>query len=335
MNTPAQDASPPEPATGPTRGQLRVLLVTGMSGAGKTSALKSLEDLGFEAIDNIPLGLLGNLFLPLQREFGDTASRRPIAIGIDIRTRDFSVAAFSAMVSALRARPEIEAQVIFLDCSDADLQRRYAETGHRHPLAGDGSASDGIAAERLILSELQKSADQVIDTTDINVRTLKRTLQSQFADDYESELALFVTSFSYPRGVPRDSDMVFDIRYLLESDPIGHRRVESAMADVGNEQEIAAAVARDSGFMEFFDRLTALLRRLLPRYAAEGKSYLTIAIGDGDGHRGAVFVAERLTSVLTDEGWRVHLQHRELDKQDGNRRDSDRRLKPQEESKQT
>ena len=335
MNTPTHENSAPVSVTGPTKGRLRVLLVTGMSGAGKTSALKGLEDLGFEAIDNIPLGLLGNLFLPLQREFGDSAARRPIAIGIDIRTRDFSVDAFSTMVGALRARPEIEAQVIFLDCSDDDLQRRYAETGHRHPLAGDGSASDGIAAERLILSDLQRSADHVIDTSDMNVRTLKRTLKDRFADEHESELALFVTSFSYRRGVPRDSDMVFDMRYLLESEPGGHRQSDSATAGAGGADEIAAAVAHDSGFMEFFDRLTAFLRPLLPRYAAEGKSYLTIAIGDGDGRRGAVFVAKRLTSVLTDEGWRVHLQHRELDRQDGNWPDSPGRLKPQEESTQT
>jgi UPF0042 nucleotide-binding protein len=241
------------------------------------------------------------------------------------------------MLSELRARPEIEAQVIFLDCSDGDLQRRYAETGHRHPLAGDGSASDGIAAERLILSDLRQSADHVIDTSDMNVRTLKRTLESQFAGTHESELALFVTSFSYRRGVPRDSDMVFDIRYLLESEPGGHRPSDRASAGAGGAQAIAAAVADDSGFMEFFDHLTALLRRLLPRYAAEGKSYLTIAIGDGDGRSGAVFVAERLTNVLTDEGWRVHLQHRELDKQgqDSTRRDTIPRLQPQEESKQT
>jgi UPF0042 nucleotide-binding protein len=290
-----------------------------MSGAGKTSTLKGLEDLGFEAIDNISLGLLGNLFLPLQREFGDSAARRPITIGIDIRTRDFSVAAFSTIVGALRARPEIAAEVIFLDCSDGGLQRRYAETGHRHPLAGDGSASDGIAAERLILSDLRQSADHVIDTSDVTVGVLKRTLRDHFSNKQEPELALFVTSFSYCHGVPRDADMVFDIRYLLESEPASHRQSYSTTAGAGGAEEIGADVARDNGFMEFFDQLTAFLHTLLPRYAAEGKSYLTIAIGDGDGRRGAVVVAEQLTSVLVDEGWRVHLQHRELNRQDGSR----------------
>jgi UPF0042 nucleotide-binding protein len=289
--------------------KLRVLLVTGMSGAGKTSALKCLEDMGYEAVDNIPLSLLGNLVLPRNPSKATMRFQRPIAIGVDIRTRDFGVSALVAMLAGLKDLNLLETKLLFLDCSDAALMRRYAETRHRHPLAAGGSIADGIAAERKVLAELRESADLVVDTTDLILGGLKQVLQRHFAPETQSELALFVTSFSYRRGLPRESDLVFDVRFL--PDP--------ADSKVGGA-DFTELVARDAGFMEFFARLTGFLSPLLPSYAAEGKSYLTISIGDGDGGPRAAFVADRLADWLRGQGWRSQLQHRDLENSRGGSR---------------
>ena len=164
------------PAAAPDPGRVdddkvRVLLVTGMSGAGKTSALKALEDMDYEAVDNVPLVLLSSLVLPGQRDFRERGFRRPLAIGIDIRTRDFGVEPFRQEIDRLRDESEVEVQVLFLDCDDDELRRRYAETRHRHPLAADRPVADGIARERQLMEGLRDRADMVLDTTGLGPGT--------------------------------------------------------------------------------------------------------------------------------------------------------------------
>jgi len=277
-----------------------VLLVTGMSGAGKTSALKAFEDMGFEAVDNVPLSLLGALVNPVQR--GGFA--RPIAIGVDIRTRDFAIDTFIKELGSLAAK------VLFVDCDDDELRRRYAETRHRHPLAQDRPVSDGITHERTLVSPLRDRADVVVDTTHFGPGELKRILGGHFGLASETGLSVFVTSFSFRHGLPREADLVFDVRFLANP------HYDPALKDLsGKDQAVAGFIAKDAGFEPFFNNLTALLSPLLPRYAAEGKSYLTIAIGCTGGRHRSVFVAEKLATWIEGEERQVHLLHRDLKKE--------------------
>ena len=276
-----------------------VLLVTGMSGAGKTSALKAFEDMGFEALDNIPLSLLESLVAPLPR---------PMAIGVDIRTRDFSIDHFLRGVEHLSADGRVSVQVVFIDCDDDELRRRYAETRHRHPLAKDRPVTDGIAQERKLIMPLRDRADLVVDTTRFGPGELKRILQGHFGEDKEQGLSVFVTSFGFKHGLPRDADLVFDVRFLRNP------HYDPALKPLsGQDGPVADFVAGDSGWNPFFDGLTGLLLPLLPRYAAEGKSYLTIAVGCTGGRHRSVFTAERLAEWLRESGQPVRLAHRDLD----------------------
>lgn len=284
-----------------------VLLVTGMSGAGKTSALKALEDMGYEAIDNVPLSLLNSLVKPPQKDFQEPGLGRPVVIGVDIRTRDFAVDSFIKELDRIPGENSLEAKVLFIDCDDDELRRRYAETRHRHPLAQDRPVSDGIAHERRLVSPLRDRADVVIDTTRFGPGELKRILSGHFGLNREPGLSVFVTSFSFRQGLPREADLVFDVRFLDNPhyDP-------SLKKLTGKDAAVGKFITRDKGFDDFFDSLVALLSPLLPRYAAEGKSYLTIAIGCTGGRHRSVFVAEKLANWLEQEDRQIHLLHREL-----------------------
>ncbi|MFO0996869.1 MAG: RNase adapter RapZ [Alphaproteobacteria bacterium] len=282
---------------------IRVVLVTGMSGAGKSSALKALEDIGYEALDNLPLSLLSGL-LP----FG-LGPGRPMAIGIDIRTRDFHVDTLLAQLSSLQSRPEIAVRFLFLDCDDEILGRRFTATRRRHPLALDRPIADGIAQERALISPLRQRADIVIDTTNLTLGALRSALNGHFGFEAQSSFLVTVMSFSYGYGLPREADIVFDVRFL--SNP---HYVESMSKLTGTDSEVAAHIEADSDFASFFDRLTALIGPLLPRYDLEGKSYLTIAIGCTGGRHRSVFVAERLAAWLANQGQRVSLRHRDVDR---------------------
>lgn len=277
-----------------------VVLVTGMSGAGRTSALKALEDLGFEALDNLPISLLERLVTPLPR---------PMAIGVDIRNRDFGAESFLKGIEHLGADGQVPVRLLFLDCDDEELRRRYAETRHRHPLAQDRPVEDGIARERAAIQPLRDKADLVIDTTALGPGDLKRLLAGQFAKEAPQGLTVFVTSFGFKRGLPREADLVFDVRFLANPhyDPVLRPRT-------GLDPGVAAFVARDPDFERFFGDLTGLLLPLLPRYAAEGKSYLTIAVGCTGGRHRSVFVAEKLAAWLAQQGQSVQLRHRDLEK---------------------
>lgn len=300
----------PTPAAGEptaTAPRLDVVLVTGMSGAGKTSALKAFEDQGFEAIDNVPLSLLNSLVTPPQSDLPGPGFKRPIAIGIDIRTRDFAVDAFIREIDRMLAESTLSARVLFIDCDDDELRRRYAETRHRHPLAQDRPVSDGIAHERRLVEALRDRADVVIDTTQFGPGELKRILSGHFGQDRQEGLSIFVTSFSFRRGLPREADLVFDVRFLRNP----HYAPELKPLS-GKDQAVGDYISEDPGFEEFFTGLTGLISPLLPRYAAEGKSYLTIAVGCTGGRHRSVFVAEKLAQWFDKEGQSIHLLHRDL-----------------------
>jgi len=284
-------------ATRPTR----VILVTGMSGAGKSSVLKGLEDLGYEAVDNIPISLITSLIS------GVRGPQRSLAIGVDIRTRDFGITPFLAELDELMAHPELDVRLLFLDCEDGKLQQRYSETRRRHPLAADRPVLDGIRHERALVSPLQDRADVVLDTTDLTLGALNNSLKGHFGLDAAPGLAVFVTSFSYRHGVPRESDLVFDVRFLKNP-----HYVQNLSGLTGLDREVGQFIETDPDFDAFLRALESLLRPLLPRFAQEGKSYLTIAVGCTGGRHRSVFVAEKLAEWLRVEGARASVVHRDI-----------------------
>ena len=236
--------------------QGRAILVTGMSGAGRSSALKALEDLGYEAVDNLPL----SLFTGLVRS-GDLFGRRPIAIGVDIRTRDFGVEPVLEELDKLMDEEALQTDVLFLDCEDDVLVRRYTETRRRHPLGGDRPLTDVIQLERRLLTHLRDRADALIDTTDMNTGELKERLAAQFSLDQTGGVGLFILSFSFRSGLPRDADLVFDVRFLVNP------HYDAALRPLtGRDPGVGAMIAADPDFEPFFADLAAMLKRLLPRY---------------------------------------------------------------------
>ena len=280
----------------------RVLLVTGMSGAGKTAALKALEDLGYEAVDNLPLSLLASLVQP-----SGAGSGRPLAIGVDIRTRDFGVEPFLHELDDLIAHPELDVKLVFLDCEDEVLRRRYTETRRRHPLALDRPVSDGIAHERRMVSPLRDRADAVIDTSSLMAGDLRRVLHGQFALSASPELAVFVVSFSYRHGLPREADLVFDVRFLENP-----HYVDALRPLTGRDRAVVDYITRDPGWQPFFESVAGMLKPLIPRFSHEGKSYLTIGVGCTGGRHRSVFAAEALAEWLRGQGLRVGLAHRDM-----------------------
>ncbi|RAU24009.1 RNase adapter RapZ [Paramagnetospirillum kuznetsovii] len=277
-------------------------MVTGMSGAGKTLALKALEDLGWEAVDNLPLSLVGSLVRP-----GEGVPR-PLAIGVDIRTRDFGVESVLAAIDRLMAERGLDVRLLFLDCDDDVLCRRFTETRRRHPLAADRPLLDGIHHERTLVSPLRARADLLIDTTSQPPGEFKRVLTGHFGLEGDRGLVVFVTSFAYRNGLPREADLVLDARFLANPHYVAELKPLT-----GKDQAVADYVAADPAFANFMDSVTHLLEPLLPRFAAEGKSYLTIAFGCTGGRHRSVAIAERIAGWLREHGSRVELRHRELD----------------------
>jgi RNase adaptor protein for sRNA GlmZ degradation len=304
MTQPPDDAAPqPAPPDRPaTAARPRVLIVTGMSGAGKSTALKALEDLGYEAVDNLPATLLA----PLMQQGPDVS--RPLALGIDVRTRDFGAAPFLDTIDALLRRADIEAGLLFLDSDDESLQRRYSQTRRRHPLAPDRPVADGIVAERRRLSPLRERATAVIDTSDLNEGDLKRVLRHNYALDRTPDMPITVLSFAFGKGVPRQADLVFDVRFLKNP-----HYDEALRPLTGEDPRVGAFVEGDADFAAFYERLKGFIAPLLPRFQAEGKSYLTIALGCTGGRHRSVHLAEKLGAWLAGSGRRVAVRHRELD----------------------
>lgn len=289
--------------------QPRVLLVSGVSGAGKSSALKLLEDIGFEAVDNMPLSLIGRLIPGLEGVEAPEPDSQPLAIGVDIRTRDFDASRLLQLLDQFSESSGVHISLLFVDCDDEVLGRRFEETRRRHPLAADRPVIDGIRRERRVMEPLRARADYVIDTTDFALGDLKAQLEHSFGLDSDPGLAIFVTSFSFKRGLPRDADLVFDVRFF--KNPHYDNKLRPL---TGRDADVQAYIEKDDAFEGFFDHLTGMTGPLLPRYRAEGKSYLTIAFGCTGGRHRSVFIAERFHAWLKENGWRAQIRHRDLDK---------------------
>ena len=278
---------------------MKLVLLTGMSGAGRSVALKTLEDHGYEAIDNLPLAFLQTV--------AKAEGERNLAIGMDVRGRDFSAATLLKTIAPLKADPGIDFQLVFLDCDDEVLRRRFSETRRLHPLALDRTILDGIHQERRLIGDLRDSADLVIDTSETSVTHLRRTVTAHFADE-EGSLSIALTSFSIKRGLPRDADIVFDVRFLKNPHYVPELKALS-----GLDAHVGAYIEKDKDFSGFYQRLTALLLPLLPRYVDEGKRYLTIAIGCTGGRHRSVFIVQKLGAFLSAEGYNVSIRHRDVE----------------------
>lgn len=274
-----------------------VFLVTGMAGAGRSTALAAFEDSGYEAVDNLPLALLHHLL--------DDAADRPLAIGIDSRTRSFDADAVLARVAALSGtrRP---IRILFLDCAGHELVRRFSETRRRHPLASDRPAGDGIAREREMLEALRRAADVVIDTTDYSSNDLRRAIATRFQPTASRGLTLTIMSFGYARGVPRDADLVFDMRFLKNPHWVAALRPLT-----GTDPAVAAHISSDPQYQPAFDAIMDLLAMLLPGYSREGRAYVTVAFGCTGGRHRSVAVAEAASNRLGSRGWSNAVVHRD------------------------
>jgi RNase adapter protein RapZ len=278
----------------------KLIIVTGMSGAGRSTALKAFEDMGYEAVDNLPLSLLPNLIVP-------TSDQPPLALGVDVRTRDFAVPALVAALDSLVEDQGLDLRIVFLDCDDDRLERRYTETRRPHPLAAERPVGDGIRLERERVRPLRDRADLVIDTSMLTPGDLKRVLHGHFHLATEPGLGIFVTSFSFRQGLPRDADLVLDVRFLRNPHYVAGLKPLS-----GKDRAVGEYIAADPDFPALFDQLCSWLKPLLPRYEREGKSYLTIAIGCTGGRHRSVYVAERLAEWLRHDGRHVSVAHRDL-----------------------
>jgi UPF0042 nucleotide-binding protein len=282
----------------------RLLLVTGLLGAGKTTVLRELEDRGWETIDNLPVRLLDRLL--------DSASpagepRPPLSIGFDSRTRGFSPHTIIALLDRLASRDDLVATSLFLDCNDRELERRYNETRRRHPLAGDLPVSSGIAAERDLLEPLRARADMVVDTSELTSNALQQLIRERFTPDFSQDMTVTVSSFGFSRAMPPVADLVFDMRFL------DNPHWDPALRPLtGRDDAVGEHIRRDPAFAEAFARIRDLLLLLLPRYAAQGKAYVHIAFGCTGGRHRSVFTAEQIAAALRGAGFSPTLLHRNL-----------------------
>ncbi len=276
-----------------------LMLITGPSGAGRTTALNALEDLGYEAIDNLPLRLVSALV--------ETAGvDRPMALGLDPRNRDFSTSALLDVIDKLALKGEIAFTVLYLDTDPEVLLRRYSETRRRHPMAPAESPEVGVRREMGLMHDIRERADMVIDTSELNVHQLKAEIERFFAPK-GYDLGLSVHSFSYKRGVPRNVDMVFDCRFL--ANPYWVKDLRSLD---GRDKKVQDYVFTDERFEVFFEKVVDLMQMLLPAYRDEGKTHVSVAFGCTGGQHRSVTLAETLAKTLADSGQAVSIRHREL-----------------------
>ena len=283
----------------------RILLVTGLSGAGKSTALRTLEDIGWEVVDNLPLSLLEHL-LSTPLSVGAATGRRPLAIGIDSRTRDFDADRIVQQIKTLTGGQDYPIETLYFDCAGSELLRRYSETRRRHPLAPDRPATDGIAAERDLMEPLRRWADYVIDTTDTDPPALQQQIRQRFGSGEHSP-NLHIMSFGFARGLPRNADSVFDLRFLRNP----HWEDELRPL-TGLDPAVGDYIAHDESYAEAMAKIEDLLLALLPRYTAEGKSYLSLAFGCTGGRHRSVHVAERIAARLREAGFSPTVEHRDL-----------------------
>ncbi len=276
------------------------VLVTGLSGSGKSSAAKAFEDLGFYCVDNLPLPLLADLLGDPQGIIGNP--EQPLAVVTDARTPDFVVG-----LPALLDRLEVCPTLVFLEASDEALVRRFSETRRRHPMASDRPVIDGIHAERDMLAELRGRADIVLDTGEWTIHDLRRQIQREFklatSDD---AMSVSIMSFGFKHGLPYGADTVFDVRFL----PNPHFQPE-LRPKTGREPEVVEFLESHDSYHQWLEKLFEFVEFLLPRYQQEARSHLTLAIGCTGGRHRSVATAEALAQRLEQAGWRIHLQHRD------------------------
>lgn len=284
-----------------TRSEPRVLIVTGMSGAGKSTALEVLEDLGWETIDNAPVRLLEGLLTT------GPAAATPLAIGVDSRTRGFDPAAILSMLDRLVARGQTDASILFLDANRHAIERRYNETRRPHPLAKGRPVGDGIKAERELLEPLRLRAEMVIDTSDYASNDLQQVVRNQFGDEARSGMTLTVTSFGFARGMPPLADLVFDMRFLDNPhwDPM-------LRPQTGLDEAVGEHIENDPAFAPAFSRIRDLVLELLPHYVEQGRAYLAIAFGCTGGRHRSVYAAQKLAGALREAGYDPTVIHRNL-----------------------
>ncbi|MGE3623944.1 MAG: RNase adapter RapZ [Bdellovibrionales bacterium] len=294
---------PPTPDSPPPQPKRRIVLLSGMSGAGLSTALKAFEDLGYEAVDNLRLGLIPALIEDMDSE------REALAVAVDTRNASFSVDDLLRVTHRLGEKSGLDVKLVFLECSDDALQRRFTETRRRHPMAIDRPVTDGIRHERELLWRLRDEADHVIDTSLLSIHELRRLIAGHYRIDNTAGLTLFITSFSYRHGVPREADMVFDARFLVN--PHWDAKLRPL---TGKDPLVAAYIHKDPDYRGFLTHMSELMLPLLPRYQQEGKSYLTIAIGCTGGRHRSVLIAEELSTVLAANGYIVGIGHRDLDR---------------------
>lgn len=277
-------------------------LITGPAGAGRTTAIHAFEDLGFEVIDNIPLSLVPRLV-------DGPSLGRPVALGLDVRNREFSTSAVLDLIDLLTANSAIALEVIYLDCSEDELIRRFNQTRRRHPLALEETPTQGIAREIDLLLPIKARADHLIDTTEMSPHDLKAEIGRVFARDSMAHMAVSVQSFSYKRGLPRGLDVVMDCRFL------NNPHWEPLLRDLdGRDPKVAEFVAADPLFDAFFAQVRDLILLLVPAYRKEGKAHLSLGFGCTGGQHRSVVLVEKMTKVLAEGGWPVSKRHRELER---------------------
>ncbi len=278
----------------------KVIIVTGPSGAGRSTAIAALEDMGHEVIDNMPLSLIPRLLAGNPME-------RPLALGIDARNRDFSPAQVLALIEDLSANSPASVELLYLECQPQVLLQRFSETRRRHPLAPAGSPSEGIAEEMALMEPLRMRADILVDTSALSPHDLREELRTRLMREGGTGLAVTVQSFSFKRGMPRGLDMVFDVRFLRNP------HWEPALRPLtGLEPPVAAHIQADPMMETFWAHLLGMMQDLLPAFEKEGKSHLSIGIGCTGGQHRSVHVAEKLGKALAEQGWQVSTRHREL-----------------------
>ncbi|WP_066795654.1 RNase adapter RapZ [Sphingomonas soli] len=285
----------------------QILLVTGMSGAGKSTVLRTLEDLGWEIVDNLPLLLLNRLLDTAPAEGSDSDDERPLALGIGSQTRGFDAESIVQRIKRLREDHEHNLGALFLECAGSELERRYSETRRRHPLAQDRPAIDGIMRERELLAPLKQWSNRLIDTTDLSANELAQEIRSTFSGEGLGQTTLSVLSFGFSRGLPRNADLVLDMRFLKNP-----HWVDNLRPGTGQDADVAAYIASDPAYAAAITQIESLLLLLLPRYQAEGKAYVTIAFGCTGGRHRSVHVAERIAARLRHEGFSPTVTHRDL-----------------------
>ena len=277
-----------------------VIIITGPSGAGKTTAINILEDIGFEPIDNIPIELIGRLL-------AGPHLVRPLALGIDIRTRGFSSTNLLNAIETWKTLSNITVSLLYLDCNKHELEQRFNGTRRRHPLASKNTLEGAISQEYELIKNLSYKADILLDTSKLNPNGLKAQLIKFLGYEKEDKMGVTIQSFSFKRSVPPGIDMILDCRFL--HNPYWVRELRDL---TGKNQRVADYLGGDSNWEAFFTKTVDLLVFLLPQYQDSGKAYFQLGFGCSGGQHRSVFVAEKIASEIRKVGWKVTLDHREL-----------------------